>query len=721
MSSRFPSMKLNPRNLFVRTRFQYDKLPTDSQSSSPLFGTPMIKSWKQRNPWNDRRLRPRMSFSRILLMLVASLLLASMLGTGIWKRHSRGGSHGQNERVRYHWERYPRLNGFFNGVRTLVPAADWVPEQVFAKSAETGNPEDWRKQRYPHPQDNKEPPIDPQPFNPYPDWTSEAYLKKHDEVKTCFLDKAETVELPDIYAYPGIPQNMTAPFFGSLEELGMNDKVCFERFGRLGPYGYSYSREEGGLGMSGKSESAGADKIWSFEKKVDYRDVDWGSAQKRCYEKNKVRYTKNETQDNVKEGEEAPKPKEKIKRHAYILRTWTGYRYTEFQILTIRAMINELALKSGGEYDVHFLLHVKDDSIPIWSSEEIYRKTIEDNLPKEFWGMATLWSEQQMRMYYPEPYPNNVYNHAKAPIHSVYRSAHFALQWFSQVHPEYDFYWNWEMDLRFSGHYWEFNNRIGEWAKQQPRKGLWERSSRYYIPELHGSWRNFTEMVEQEVHDSDEKPVWGPPKFENTGMLPSPEETTPPTDYYTDNYEWGVGEDADILTFNPIFDPAKTNWVFRDDVTGYDLELPEPPRRCAIITVARLSKRLLDIMHRETYLMKHHMFPEMWPPTVAFHHGLKAVYVPHAVYFDHNWPLEVIDGVFNHPPKPTDSVFGWGEHNQLGNSFYYNAGFSSEWWRRWLGSRENDRGGPDAEENGSGRLCMKSTLFHPVKFERGSE
>ncbi|KAF2119757.1 hypothetical protein BDV96DRAFT_596440 [Lophiotrema nucula] len=720
MSGRFSNIELNPRKLWVRTRFNYDKLPTaDSQNSSPLFGSPFAKSWKSRNPWTDRRLRPRLSLSRMIMLLVTTLLLVSMIGSTIFKKHRWHGDRYKEERKKYHWEHYPRLRGFWNGVRTLVPPSEWVSEQTFAKSAETGGPEDWMKQKYPAiSKDNKEPPMDPIPFNPYK-FDSEAYLKDHHEVNPCYIDEAETIEAPDIYAYPGIPQNQTAPFFGSLEEIGMNDKVCFERFGRLGPYGYSYPREEGGLGMSGKSEAAGANKIWATEKKVDYRDVSWASAQRRCYDKNKHRFVKNETVPA--EGEEAPPPKKKVPRHAYILRTWTGYKYSDYQILTIRAMINELSIKSGGEYDVHFLLHVKDDSIPIWSSEEVYRKTVEDNLPKEFWNMATLWSEQQMRMYYPEPFPNNVYNHAKAPIHSVYRSAHFALQWFSQVKPDYDYYWNWEMDLRFSGHYYEFNNKVGEWAKQQPRKGMWERASRYYIPELHGSWRNFTEMVEEEIYTSDEKPVWGPPKFDNTGMLDPLDEVIPPRPYLADDYEWGVGEEADIITFNPIFDPAKTNWVFRDDVTGYDLELPEPPRRCAIITVARLSKRLLDIMHRETYLMKHHMFPEMWPPTVAFHHGLKAVYAPHAVYFDHNWPLEIVDGVFNRPPKPTDSVFGWGEHNQLGNSFYYNAGFSSEWWRRWLGSRENDQGGADEEETGTGRLCMKSTLFHPVKFEKGSE
>ncbi|KAF1955116.1 hypothetical protein CC80DRAFT_112700 [Byssothecium circinans] len=712
MSSRF---NLKTPKMFIKTRFNYEKLPGgDSQSSSPI----RMGSWSKnyRSPvWANRLQRPRMSFARLVMLVVAALMLVSMLATGIYKKR-RWNDHQRkpDDRKLYHWERYPRLKGMFTGVRALVPHDDWVSEQDKVKYSQGPNPEDNIKQKWPPGyKDHKEPPMDPVLFNPYPDFTSANYLKHHDEVKTCYLDEEEKVDLPDIYAYPGIPQNQTAPFFGSYEELGINEKVCFDRFGRFGSYGYSYGRDQGGFDLATKFEKNGAEKMWSYERKVDYRHVNWGKAQKRCLAKNQIRFEKNETKNT----ESTEPAKQKIKRHAYVLRTWTGYKYSETQILTIRAMINELALKSGGEYDVHFLLHVKDDSIPIWSSEEVYQKTIQDNLPEEFWGMATLWSEQQMRMYYPEPFPNNVYNHAKAPVHSVYRSAHFAMQWFSQVHPEYDFYWNWEMDLRLSGHYYEFNTKIGDWARNQPRKGMWERSSRYYIPALHGSWKNFTEMVEEEMYNSDEKPVWGPPKFENTGMLPSPPETTPKDTYLADDYQWGVGEDADIITFNPIFDPAKTNWVFRDDVSGYDLELPEPPRRCAIITVSRLSKRLLDLMHRETYLMKHHMFPEMWPSTVAFHHGLKAVYAPHAVYFDHNWPLESIDGVFNHPPKPTDSVFGWGEHNQLGNSFYFNAGFSSELWRRWLGGREYNQGGPAEEETGTGRMCLRPILFHPIKHE----
>jgi hypothetical protein len=705
--SRF-GIKEYGRELLVRTRGTYEKLPGGESMS-----------WKHhRKNWANRMQRPRMSIARIVAFVVVAVVLTSMLATGIYKKRVHRGQMAEADtKKQYHWQHYESLSGFFNGIRDLVDPKDYVSEQEWVAHSQSEDPADNIKVRKPAAlNEKKEPPIDPKVFNPYPDYSSEEYLKTHDEVATCYLDEETKLETPDVYAYPGIPQNMTAPFFGSYEELGMDDKVCFDRFGRFGPYGYSYSRDEGGLELSGMAEKAGSDKIWEKEKKVDWRSIDWGTAQKTCYEKNKVRFQKNQTV--VKEGEEKQAAKTKLPRHAYILRTWTGYKYSDYQLLTIRAMINELALKSGGEYDIHFLLHVKDDSIPIWSSDEVYQQTIRDNLPKEFWGMATLWSEQQMKMYYPEPFPNNVYNHAKAPVHSVYRSAHFAMQWFSQVHPEYDFYWNWEMDIRFSGHYYEFHNQIGEWAKRQPRKGLWERSSRYYIPSLHGSWHNYTEQIEEEIFNSDEEPIWGPKKFENDNkMLPFLEETKPPHSYLEDKYEWGVGEDADLITFNPIFDPAKTNWVFRDDVSGYNLDLPEPPRRCAIITVSRLSKRLLDIMHKETYIMKHHMFPEMWPSTVAFHHGLKAVYVPHAIYFRNNWPLESLDNTFNHPPKPTDSVFGWGEHNHLGNSFYYNAEFSAQWWRRWLGFVEKKEGGPAHENNGSGRLCMRPVLFHPVKHE----
>jgi hypothetical protein len=183
---------------------------------------------------------------------------------------------------------------------------------------------------------------------------------------------------------------------------------------------------------------------------------------------------------------------------------------------------------------------------------------------------------------------------------------------------------------------------------------LWERNQRFWLPEHHGDFQNFTHFTEDETFSKDPQSenversgplrIWGAVQdFENTGIPPPPNATTPPTAHNQDNHQWGVGEEADLLVFNPIFDPSKTNWVFRNVVTGYSTLNSIPPRRAAINTAARFSKRLLDIMHEEVWYMGHTMFPEMFALTICLHHGLKAVYVPHPVYFDRGWELGYMD------------------------------------------------------------------------------
>jgi len=565
-------------------------------------------------------------------------------------------------------------------------------------------------------------PLPLQRFSPYPDYTSKEYLAEYAPVEECFLDEEETISAPDAYAYPGIPQHMTMPLFGSYSELGLRGDVCFDRFGRFGPYGYGYSTAEGGLGVGMQSERQGSEDLWKQQPKIDYRPINWGNAQKRCYEKNRARFSTTEERSVVGRifgGSSADK--KKVPRTAYVLRAWTGFRYTEREIITLRAMINELSLKSGGEYDVHILLHSKDDDAPIWASKQVYNKVIQDNIPEEFWGITTLWSVPLMKMYYPGRFDDVFDNPSLSDPHGVYRAAHLAIQWFGQEFPDYDYIWNWEMDMRYTGQLYEFHEGVARWGKQQPRKGLWERNSRFWIPEKHGNYSDFLHFVDQETTASDDIPVWGPASFPHNGMIDPVENVTPPRTWFEDNFEWGVGEEADLITFNPIFDPAKTNWVFRADLTGYDLNLPIPPRRCAIITVARYSRRMIDAMHDETYQLRHSAFPEMWPPTVALHQGLKAVYIPHPIFFDRQWPIEELDSVFNYPPTAVNSPFGWGEHNLLGSSFYYNSVFSGKLWRRWWGEVEDHAGGIRHETEGTGRMCLRSTLHHPIKGEENPE
>jgi hypothetical protein len=107
MASRF-----NPGKLFIRTRFNYEKVPgQDSQASSPL---PLFssKSWghKYRQPiWANRLQRPRLSFARLITLAVTIVVLVSMLGTGIYRRHRWNAQQRKGEdRKQYHWEHYPR-------------------------------------------------------------------------------------------------------------------------------------------------------------------------------------------------------------------------------------------------------------------------------------------------------------------------------------------------------------------------------------------------------------------------------------------------------------------------------------------------------------------------------------------------------------------------------------------------------------------------------------
>ncbi|KAL2350748.1 hypothetical protein BJ546DRAFT_856979 [Cryomyces antarcticus] len=715
---------LNPLKFLPLSKVSYARLPGyDSSNASPFSIQPLNKyRWRSPSPGSDRFSFLRWSPFRLAVLTITIALCVALLGGGI-THHIVKKNKQPPPRELFTWEHFDRLDSYYHGVRTLVPPSEYRPENPLRNTTELPASVTPRSVDESLP---KEPPLDPVRYTPYPHFESTEYLHDHAPVQPCYLDEEKRTPAPDTYAYPGLPSNMSQPYFGSYGELGLADDVCFDRYGRFGPYGYGYNMSEGGLGLGNISESEGSEKVFAAAGKVDYRSMDWGTAQKKCYEKNRARF-ENVTRDS---SGNTTNSKKKVQRHAYVLRTWTGFFYNDHQLLSLRALINELSLKSGGEYDVHFLVHVKDDSIPIWASDEMYNKTLRDNVPREFWNISTLWSEGQMVNYYPQPFPDNVANMAGSGIHGVYRSAHFPLQWFAQQHPEYDFFWNWEMDLRYTGHYYEFHSQVGRWAAQQPRKGLWERGARFYIPGFHGSWADFTARVEAETRESGGQPIWGPVNdFPHTGMLPSPNSTAPPHSYDDDKYEWGVGEDADLIVFNPLFDPSATNWVFRDDVTGYNTTLPEPPRRAAIITVARLSRRLLATMHEETWRMRHTMFPEMWPPTVCLHHGYKAVYVPHPVFFDRDWPLGYMDRVFNHPKEAWESPFGWGEHNLLGSSFYYNSGFSGALWRRWLGQQENGEGGRAQEEGwartsrsgaGTGRMCLRGTLLHPIKHEMNS-
>lgn len=666
------------------------------------------------------------------------------------------------------WESFPFLKRYQGGIRSLVPRKGQTPEYPGEGSEEAAlgtntnaGAEDNRVQA----RDDRTVSLSSSVFDPYPDYKSQAYVKKYGEKRECFLDEDGTVRIPQIHYYPGVPRGFPEAVIGSNEVMGIKDDVCFDRFGRLGPYGLGYSVRKGGIGAGLEGHRDGAERVWENYPPVDFRKVDWAAAQNRCVAINNHRFKdlpESQRDRFLAMPVGAPKPARpssspkdqknppqtgtnRLPRNAVVVRTWHDFHYTPEDILYLRSLISELSLQSGGEYVVHFLVHVKDVDAPIWSDDETYERVLNDALPEEFRGMGTLWSEKQMALMYPaleETWERGL------PIHGVYRSTYMCMQYFAYQHPEYDFYWNWEMDARNTGHWYHLFDKIVNWAKEQPRKGLWDRNARFYVPSVHGSWDDFRQMVRVQTEtgtnspnnmwsapnvDQDkpggakgswqgrgDKSIWGPERPHERDILEVEGEGIPPTTMEKDRYEWGVGEEADLIVFNPLYDPEGTTWILRDDVTGYKRDEGMPPRRTAIITASRLSRKLLHTMHKETSVKRHSMFSEMWPATTALHHGFKAVSVPHSIYIDRRWPTIYLESVFNAGRNGASggartAIYGDREHNFRGTTWFYSAGFSPNLWRRWLGYRVDNDGGEQEELAGEGRMCLPPMLLHPIK------
>ena len=586
-----------------------------------------------------------------------------------------GKSVGRGGREVFWWEQFPRLHGFYKGRHEVVPASEYVPEQQQAG----------------------------QPFLPRP--STPVGIVRSD---TLPVDNALQCAIapPTIRAHHGLPQGMPSPLFGSLEEMGIDTSICFDRMNRFQPYGMTGLPEEGGLGIPLRGDSLLEEEMRHQKPPQRWNDVQ---------------------QDCVKSNAEALSVRP---RTVFLLRTWHTFDYTPYRILMLRAMINELSLRSGGQVYLHFLIHVQDDQLPIWASEELYNETLRNSLPPEFQGMGTLWSVSQMKLIYPPPFPESIVNFSGGDVYEAYRSLHFPLQYFASQHPEFDYFWQWEMDIRVTGHYGELLDKITSWADKQDRDHLWERSAKLFIPSLHNnSYAAFKQSVIAETVAEGKEPLSGP-QLPAENLLPVPLQPSATAN----------DEITDLITFSPLFDPTATRWAFRDDITGYNtLRAARPPTRAALIAATRMSRRLLLLMHQETYHHKHTMFPEMYPASIALHYGLKAVYAPITTYMDRDWPAKHADEIFNNAEVSRESkaqgldhgnghfhgeggsVFGPGEHVFRGSTWYSNAGFAGYLWRRWLGE-ENANGEvefemKDGEGGGNGRMCLPMMILHPIKSD----
>lgn len=738
---------------------------SSSSSHQPILSTKPSSSTNRRS---RRNLSPHRIIRLCCLALISTVVIfiLSLVHAGIssTKRVEAGNIGRRPTPPPEPWKAFPFLTRYYGGLRSLTPLAENTPEYPLKDEPTTSD----KPSKL-----NRDVPVSI-PFEAYAHHQSPDYLAEYPTVQKCFLDANSTVSPPSLQYYYGRPAGFPNNILGSYELLGLPEDICFDRFGRLGPYGYGYAEKYGGTGTGEYGDIMGSSNVWntgSEINQVDFRNVNWNEAQRRCFNLNKARFepidsiherTRYSSKSNrASDHYDSTKanissiPKKYLPRSAVVIRVWDDFNYGLEDILHLRAMISELSLGSAGEYDVHLLVQVKDESkYPIWADEESYQRHVNESVPEEFRGITTLWSVTQMLMLY-QGIHDTFARGPDLPIHGPYRGLQMAMQHFAHTHPEYEYFWHWEIDIRYTGHYYNLFSQVESWAQKQSRKGLWERNNRFYIPTTHGSWDDFKHLVrvQTEMSSSDperlatsllglkaktktEKPIWGPERPEHEeDWFEVENDPVPPRSYDNDRYEWGVGEPADLITFNPLFDPEETTWLLANDFTGFNTSTGSPPRRAAIITTSRMSKRLLESMHRETAFKKHHAFSEMWAPTVALHHGYKAVYVPHPTFVDRKWPVAYFSAVTNAGKSGATggartSIFGAREHNLMGLTWYYNAGFAPNLWRRWLGLRVNNDGGEQFEltadeskdgegvggmRGGEGRMCLPPMLLHPVK------
>ncbi|KAK5252750.1 hypothetical protein LTS03_007684 [Exophiala xenobiotica] len=510
-----------------------------------------------------------------------------------------------------------------------------------------------------------------------------------------------------IWAYPGKANGAVDPILGSYEASGIDGNVSFDRIGRFQAYGLEQFEAIDLEDMKKTSD-------------VDWDKVDWGELQETCSAVNKQRFrpVKERPQNsiqysNIRHKHDQPTAKalsstlepgmvNKAKRTAILIRVWTGAKWTADAVMNIRAMIAEASLASGGKYQVFLLLHVKDENVPLFVGEDEPQATIAKHIPPEFRSLTEVWNHAQIRSLY-----SNLAEHA-----FVGRSPWMIIQWFARNHPEFDFFYQWEFDVRFTGHYLDFFESVEKFARNQPRKGIWERAGRVYIPAIHGDFdTNFRERTKYE----DPHHVWGPVSVEGV----KPRGPKPPRKEAEDNYEWGVGEDADWVGFLPSFNVTGTNWWFRNYLWGY-AQGKSTPRRATLIAQGRVSRRVLEVMNYENAENGHHIDAEMFPQTMCLHHGLKSTTFPHPIFADRHWPAEALQSTFNGGPFGqsggywNSSFSKWNEYAWTNMTWYYSSAQAMPIFQRLLGITALESGGQEWEEV-YGRTVVRPMLLHPVK------
>lgn len=455
---------------------------------------------------------------------------------------------------------------------------------------------------------------------------------------------------------------------------------------------------------------------------VIWEDVNWGKLQKKCIMRNQDRYENvtalnqdiafryaeyadirgvDETLYFPKDHDQSKRkrnaqerPKNKT-RTAIVFEVQESREWTLDTTQYVRSMIMELSLHTGGEYEVLILIEVSDDSEPIFNNPGVYHKIIERSVPREFREISFLFNRKLMKHWYPKV--------PRKTSDDFSSNAYAPLQLLSLSRPDLEFFWLMDVDARYTGHHYDHLETISAWSKAQSREVLWELSSQLYMREIHKSWKDFASKVRSLARKAT---IRGPLRAKGI----EPVGPQPPM-MLSGKDRWGIGEEADLITLGPVFDPKGSSFQGKADIANYPEGAGNPPQRAtAFSTITRTSKRLLRAMHHGQLTLGTHMPPTLFPASTALHHGLKVVAFPLPIFLDATVSPEQIEAEFNHPD--------WGRHTYDTPYKYADfwrrmtfaisvdelPTFADELYKRWLGYDPKQTRG----------LCLPGLLLRPV-------
>lgn len=480
----------------------------------------------------------------------------------------------------------------------------------------------------------------------------------------------------------------------------------------------------------------------SERKDIKWDEVRWGDLQSQCMQDNSDRFggdalptsfARRLTRPEAGEVDEppfTPRLKSGKGRTAIVLRAWDTFDYTESDMLFIRSLISETSLTYGGAYSVFILVDVKRGGAELRKGDEEYQRALDVVVPAEFRDMAVLFDEGLLKHWYPGVKEYRTMMQVNQP-----------LQIFAKFHPEYDHFWQIEMDVRFTGHAGHLLHVLGRFSRNEPRKQSYQRATHFYTPSYYSSYEDF-------VHQSNSSLDGDDPMYNGVRIPEVPEPINdqlnpPPTaNPRNDDFEWGVGEDADCIILDSALNVTLSeDFLFKSFVYNFT-QGNDLPRYHVPPAILRTSWNLLMAVHDAQRLQGLAMPGESMMPSFALYHNLKLSLPPMPIYGrnqvkfsnETNYPDLHIWANGGAPRAENDgmgrgaAVYAKqflsdeqksGRFPNMGPSYRFAGTYPGDLWKAWM------TGDPKhydvvtrklpALQTFAGKLWMPNMFLHPVK------